>query len=201
MRTLWGGDAVEVEAEEGGGIGIEADLGIGRIGGVGQAGVRASETLFVNANVHGLDRAEAGIHEEGDGHGIEKCGRLLAPLVIEKSEGVGERGALTKEERALDLIHFQLSGVEGHDEEGHPRTKKLLGGRNVIEDVPFGLRAFGRTEAEVAVAALDAATHDDDALEISEVGGILVESGTDVHERADGDERDLAMVATNLFEE
>jgi len=33
--VLWSGDAVEVEAEEGVGIGIEADLGVGRIGRVG----------------------------------------------------------------------------------------------------------------------------------------------------------------------
>src|SRR6266700_4196688 len=151
MPALWDGDAVEVEAEEGVRIGIEADLGVGRIGGVGRAGVWASETLLVDANVHGLDGAEAGIHEESDGHGIEKGGCFLAPLVIEKSEGVGERGALAEEEGALDLVHFELRGFEGHDEEGDASREEFLGGGNVIENVPFGLWALGRTEAEVAV--------------------------------------------------
>ncbi len=89
-----GGDAVEVEAEEGVGIGIEADLGVGGIGRVGRAGFWESETLFVDADMHGLDGAECGIYEEGDGHGVEEGWCLLAPQVVEESEGVGERGAL-----------------------------------------------------------------------------------------------------------
>ncbi len=59
---LRGGDAVEVEAEEGVGIGIEANLGVGGIRGAGRAGIGASKTLFVDEDVHGVDRAEAGIH-------------------------------------------------------------------------------------------------------------------------------------------
>src|SRR5260370_270503 len=35
-----------------------------------------------------VDGAESGIDEEGDRHGVEESGRLLAPLVVEKSEGV-----------------------------------------------------------------------------------------------------------------
>jgi len=103
--------------------------------------------------VHGLDGAEAGIHEEGNGHGIEEGRRFLAPQVVEKSESVGEGGALSEEEGALDLVHLQLSGVERHDEEGHSCGEEFLGGRNVIQDVPFGLRGLRRAEAEVAVAA------------------------------------------------
>src|SRR5260370_17853537 len=76
--VLWGGDAVEVEAEEGVGIGIEADLGVGRIGRVGRAGIGASKTLFVDEDVDGVDRAEAGIREEGDGHGVEGGGGCVA---------------------------------------------------------------------------------------------------------------------------
>ena len=112
-RELRCGEAAEVEAEEGVGIGIEADLG------VGGAGVGAGKTFFVDANVHGLDGAQTGIHKEGDGHGVEEGWRFLAPLVVEQSEGVCERRALTEEEGALDLVELQLGGVEGHDEEGH----------------------------------------------------------------------------------
>jgi len=34
--------------------------------------------------------------------------------------------------------------------------------------------------------------HDDDALELSEGGWILVDGGADIHQGADGDQRDLA---------
>jgi len=180
-RELRRGEAVEVEAEEGVGIGIEADLGVGR------TGVGASKTFVVDANVHGLDGAEAGIHEEGDGHGVEQGWCFLAPLVVEESEGVGERCALAEEEGALDLVELQLGGVEGHDIEGHSRGEEFLGGRNVIQDVPFRLRGLGRSKAELAVPALDGAAHDDDALELSEGGGIFVDGGAHVHQRADGD--------------
>jgi len=151
--------------------------------------------------MHGLDGAECGIYEEGDGHGVEEGWRFLAPQVVEESEGVGERGALAEEKSALDLVKLQLSGVEGHDEEGDSRGEKLLGGGDVVEDVPFGLRGLGRAEADVAVAALDGAAHEDDALELSEGGRIFVDGGADVHQRTDGDQRDLAGVAANLFEE
>src|SRR5260370_17285189 len=181
-RALLAGEADEEEAEEGVGIGVEAGLGVWRIGGAGWAGVWASRTLFVDSDVHRLDGTKARIHEEGDSHGIEKSGRFLAPLVVEKSEGVGERCALAEEESALDFVHFQLRRVQGHDEEGHSGGEELLGGWNVIEDVPFGFRALSRTEPEIPLAALDTAPHDDDALEIAEGGRIFVDSGADVHE-------------------
>ena len=213
------GEAGEKEAEEGVGIGVEANLGIessggvrkigsvgrirgiGRIRGAGRAGVGARKTFVVNADVHGLDGAERGIDEEGDGHRVEKGGRLLAPLVVEQSEGVGERRALAEEEGALDFVELELGGVEGHDEKRHAGGKQFLGGRNVVQDVPFGLRGRGRAEAEVAVTALDGAAHHNDALELAEGGGVFVDGGTDVHQRADGDERDLAGVAPDLVEE
>src|SRR6267143_2250500 len=201
QSRLRGGDAVEIEAEESVGIGIEADLGVGWIGGAGRAGVGARKTLRVDADVHGLHGAEGGIDEEGDGHGIEEGGGFLAPLVVEESEGVGDGGALAKEEGALNLVELELGGVEGHDEEGHACGEEFLRGGDVIEDVPFGLRGCGRAEAEVAVAALDGATHQDDALQLAEGGGVFVDGGADVHEGADGDERDLAGVAADLVEE
>src|SRR5260370_42218550 len=111
--TVWQGllgrEAREKEAEEGVGIGVEANLGIessggvrkigsvgrirgiGRIRGAGRAGVGARKTFVVNADVHGLGGAERGIDEEGDARRGEKGGRLLAPLVVERREGVGER--------------------------------------------------------------------------------------------------------------
>jgi hypothetical protein len=197
---LWGGEAVEVEAKEGVGVGVETDLGVGGIGCVGRAGVGAGKTFFVDADVHGLDGAEGGIDQEGDGHGIEEGGRFLAPLVVEEGESVGERGALAEEEGALDLVELELGGVEGHDVEGDASGEEFPGGGDVVEDVPFGLRGRGRAEAEVAVAALDGAAHQDDAPELSESGGVFVDGGADVHQRADGDEGDLAGVAANLVE-
>src|SRR5204863_10031972 len=107
---------------------------------------------------------------------------------------------LAEEEAALDLVEFQLCGVEGHNEEGHALGEEFLGGRNVIEDVPFGLRGLGRSEAEVAVAALDGAAHDNDALELSKGSLVLVDGGSDIHQRADGDQGDLTRVAANLFQ-
>ncbi len=131
--------------------------------------------------MHGLDGAEAGIYEEGDGHGVEEGGCFLAPLVVEQSEGVGERGAVAEEEGAFHFVEFQLGGVKGHDKEGHACGEEFLGGRNVIEDVPFGLRGLGRPETEVAIATLDGTAHDDDALELSKGGGVFVDGGADVH--------------------
>src|SRR5690348_7406077 len=101
--------------------------------------------------MYGLDGAERGIHEEGDGHGIEERGRLLAPLVVEEGEGVGERRALAEEEGALDLVELELGGVEGHDEKGHTSGEEFLGGGNVIKNVPLRLRRRGRAEAKAAI--------------------------------------------------
>src|SRR6266700_309298 len=115
--------------------------------------------------------------------------------MIEESKGVGERRALAEEEGALDFVELELGGVEGHNEERHASGEELLGGRNVIEDVPFGLQWRRGAEAEVAIAALDGAAHHNDALELAEGGGVVVDGGTHVHQRADGDERDLAGVA------
>src|SRR6266851_2674355 len=150
---LRGGEAGEEEAEESVGVGAETDLGVGRAGGIGWAGVGARKTLFVDADVHGLDGAEGGVDEEG----------------------------------ALDLVELELGGVEGHDEEGDFGGEEFLGGGNVIEDVPFGLRGLWRAEAEVAVAAVNRATHENDALEFAEGGGVLVDGGANVHQGADGD--------------
>lgn len=194
-------EAREKEAEESVRAGVEAHLAVGRIGGVWRAGIGTSKTLFVNANVHGLYGAESGIDEEGDRHGIEESGRLLAPLVVEQGEGVGERRALAKEKGALDFVELELRGVEGHDEERDAGGEEFLGGGDVVQDVPFGLRRRWRTETEVAVAAMDGAAHQDDALELAEGGGIFVDGGTDVHQRTDGDERYLAGIAADLVEE
>src|SRR2546425_12820977 len=150
------GEAGEKEAEEGVGVGVEADLRIGRVrwngsvgdvGGVGRAGVGARKTLFVDADMHGLDGTESGIDEEGDGHGVEESGCFLAPLMVEESKGVGDGSALAEEEGALDLVELELGGVEGHDEETHPGGEELLCGRDVVEAVPFGLWRMARAAA------------------------------------------------------
>ncbi len=151
--------------------------------------------------MHGLDGAEGGIDEEGDGHGVEEGGGFLAPLVVEEGEGVGGGSALAEEEGALDLVELELGGVEGHDEEGDAGTEEFLGGGNVIQDVPFRLRRRRWAEAEIAVSAVDGAAHHDDALEFAEGGGVFVDGGADVHQGADGDESDLAGVAADLVEE
>ena len=73
---------------------------------VGRARFRARVAFLVDANVQRCDRTERRIDDEGDGHGIEECGSLLAPLVVEEREGVGERSAVAEKEGALDLVHF-----------------------------------------------------------------------------------------------
>src|SRR6266853_931197 len=191
----------QIEAEEGVGVGLEADLRVGRIGGLGWAGVGASKALRVNADVHGLDGAKSGTDQEGDGHGIEQSRRLLAPLMIEKSERIGERSALAEEEGALDFVELELGGVERHDEEGHAGGEEFLGRGNVIQDVPLGFRGLGWAESDVTVAALDGAAHHNDALEFSEGGRGFVDGGTDVHERTDGNQRDLGGVAADLVKQ
>ena len=175
-------------------------MGVGRIGSVGRAGIGARKTFVVDANVHGLDGAKGGIDEKGDGHGIEEGGRLLAPLVVEEGESVGERRALAKEEGALDFVELELGGVEGHDEEGHAGGEESLRGRDVVEDVPFGLRRRRRAKAEVAVAAMDGATHENDALELAKSGEIFVDGGADIHQWSDGYERDFAGIAVDLVD-
>jgi hypothetical protein len=193
-RGLRVNEAAEIEVEEGVGVGVEADLGIGR------ARVGAGETFFVDADVHGLDRAESGIDDEGDGHGVEERGGFLAPLVVEQGEGIGDGGALAEEEGALDLVHFQLRGVERHDKEGYARGKELLSRGDVIEDVPFRLRALQRAVAEVAVAALDGAAHQNNALELSKGRWVFVYGGADVQQGSDGDQGNLIWVTVDLFE-
>src|SRR5882724_4794803 len=195
LTELRGGEAREKEAEKGVRIGVDTDLGIGR------TGIGARETFVVYADVHGLDGAERGIDEEGDGHGIEKSGRLLAPLVVKEGEGVGERRALAEEVGALDFVELELGGVEGHDEERHAGGKQFLGGRNVVQDVPFGLRRCRRAKTEVAATALDGAAHQDDALEFAERSGVFVDGGADVHQWADGYEGNLAGATADLVEE
>ena len=195
------GKAGEEEAEEGFGVGVKADLGVGGIGRAGGARVGARKTFVINANMHRLDRAKGGIDEEGDGHRVEERRRLLAPLVVEERERVCERSALAEEECALNFVELELGSVEGHDEEWHASGEQFLGGRNVIEDVPLRLRRCGRAEAEIAVPALDGAAHQNDALELAERGGVFVDGGADVHQRADSDQRDLARVAADLVEE
>src|SRR5258708_4682374 len=191
----------QVEAEEGVGVGLEADLRVGRIGGLGWAGVRASKTLRVNADVHGLDGAKSGTDQEGDGHGIEQSGRLLAPLMIEKSERIGERSGMTEGEGGVNFVELELGGVERHDEEGHAGGEKFPGRGNVIQDVPLGFRGLGWAESDVTVTALDGAAHHNDALEFAEGGRVFVDGGADVHERTDGDQRDLAGVAADLLKQ
>src|SRR4029077_6764331 len=61
---LRGGEAGQEGAEEGVRGGVEADLGVGGIGGTGWNRFGAGETLFVNADVHGLDGAKGGVDEE-----------------------------------------------------------------------------------------------------------------------------------------
>ncbi len=194
-------EAGEEKAEEGVGVGVETDLGVGDIRRVGKARFGEGKTFFVDADVHALDGAEAGIDKEGNGHGVKEGGRFLAPLVIEQREGIGERGALAEEKGALDLVQLQLGGVERHDEERHSGSEELLCGGNVIQDVPFGLRGVGRRVAQIAVAALDGAAHQKHALELAKGGRVLVDGGADIHQGADGDQGDLARVATNLLQD
>src|SRR6267154_370288 len=171
------------------------------MGGVGRAGVGASKTLRVHADVHGLDWAERGIDEECNGHRVEEGGGLLAPLVIEKREGISDRSALAEEESALNFVELELGGVERHDEEGHAGGKELLCGGNVIQDVPLGFRGLGYAESDVTVAALDGAAHHNDALEFAEGDRVFVDGGADVHERTDGDQRDFAGVSADLLKQ
>jgi len=80
-RKLRRGDAVEIEAEKEVGLESRQTWAWGQWA-PWEGLVRASKTLFVDANVHGLDGAEAGIHEEGDGHGVEEGRCFLPPLMV-----------------------------------------------------------------------------------------------------------------------
>src|SRR6266481_297883 len=201
IAALRSGYAGDKETEEGVGIGVEANLRVGRAGGAGRAGVVSRKALFVDADVHGLGGAKCRIDEEGDGHGIKERGRFLAPLVIENGKSVGDGRALTEEVSAFDLVKLELGGVEGHDEERHARSEELLSRGDVVEDVPFGLWGRGLAETDIAVTALDGAAHQDDALELAEAGGVFINGGADIHERSDSDQSDLAGVVANLIEE
>jgi hypothetical protein len=67
-----------LEAEEGVGVGMHANLGVGR------ARLASSKAFIVDADVHGFDGANFWIEDKSDGHGVEERGGLLAPLVIEQ---------------------------------------------------------------------------------------------------------------------
>ena len=180
--------------EKGFGIGVHTDLGIGL------ARFRASEAFVVHDDVHRLGGANVGIEEEGDGHGIEERGSLLAPFVIEDDQGVGERGALAEEIGALRFIEFELGGIERHDVKRDMGEKEILRCWNVVDDVPFGARGRAWAKAEFAVTAMNGAAHDDDALELQKSLRIFFDESANVDERTDADESDLAGVALDLVE-
>src|SRR5258708_14797805 len=70
IAALRSGYAGDKETEEGVGIGVEANLRVGRAGGAGRAGVVSRKALFVHADVLGLSGAKCRIDAEGDGRGI-----------------------------------------------------------------------------------------------------------------------------------
>ena len=55
--------------------------------------------------------------------------------------------------------------------------------------------------SRAVVAAIDAAAHEDHALEFPEGRRIAFDGGLHVEQRADGDERDLAWMCANLLEQ
>ena len=90
LRRGWlgSGEAANLKTEEGVRIRVHADLGIGstRLG--------ACKTFVVDPDVHGLYRTNLLIEDIGYCHGIEERRRLLAPLVVEKRQGIRERSSL-----------------------------------------------------------------------------------------------------------
>ena len=79
---LWSDEAADLKAEEGVGVGAHADLG------VRGAGLSASKTFIVDADVQGLNRADLGVKDVRHRDRIEERGRLLAPLVVEEGQGI-----------------------------------------------------------------------------------------------------------------
>ena len=145
--------------------------------------------------------AERRVEHISDGHRVEERRSWLAPLVVERGERVRERGSLLEEECALVFVEFQLGGVERHHVDRDAAGEEFLRGGDVAVDVVFGLRAVIGRVALVAVAFADGAAHDDDAIEFFECGGVAVDGGADVGERADGDEGDVAGIFFDLVEE
>lgn len=78
MNMLVSTHSRNIKAKERLRVGIEADLCIG------SAWSRARESVVIDVDVQRLHRAEAGIDDVDDCHGIEQCGRLLPPLVVEQ---------------------------------------------------------------------------------------------------------------------
>src|SRR5437660_8921410 len=55
--------------------------------------------------------------------------------------------------------------------------------------------------ANVAVATVDRATHQDNAFQLAESIAIFLDGGANVHERPDGNERDFSWAAPNLVQQ
>src|SRR5580658_4654754 len=169
--------------------------------GVRRARLASSKAFIVDADVHGFDGANFWIEDKSDGHGVEERGSLLAPLVIEQRQRVRKRSSLLEEISAFGLVELQLGRVKRHDVQLHPGKKEFLGGGNVIEDVPLRVGAAFGTEPQLAVATFDGAAHHDHAFEFEESCRVFVDQRANVHQRADGDQRDLAGITANLLED
>jgi len=107
---------------------------------------------------------------------------------------------LSEEESALDLVELELGASSGMTKRGTPEAKSFWAERMSFRMFHSGSGAWvGRSD--VTVAALEGAAHHNDALEFAEGGRVFVDGGADVHERTDGDQRDLAGVAADLLKQ
>ena len=79
---------------------------------------------------------------------------------------------------------------------GTPDVKRRFRRCGIAVDVPFRLRGA----VLIAVAAVNAAAHQDHALDLLECGGVLADGGGQVSFRADGDDGDLAGMLADLAE-
>ena len=177
------------------GVGGEADVCVGHAGGF--AGV----AVFVDDEVELRHRAKIWLQNVGDGHHVEQRRRLLAPLVIEDGQRVGQRSSLPEKERAHFFVELQLRRIEGHHENGNTAGEEFLRGGDVAINVVFRLRAAVGRVAEVAVAFADRAAHQHDAIEFLKCGGIATDRGAYVGEWTDGDKDDVARIFADLIEE
>src|SRR5215469_15280046 len=76
-------------------------------------------------------------------HDIEQRGRLLPrtirPLVIENGQRIRQRRSVTENPPALQLLQFNLRGIERHHVQRHARRKHFPRRVHIAEDVPFRL--------------------------------------------------------------
>ena len=110
----------------------------------------------------------------------------MSPQVIEQSQRIGQGCALAEDQVPFELVQLELCAIEGHHKQRNAGSEETPRGRDIGEDVVFGLGSADWRVAQIVVAAVDRSSHDDDALELAKSFRISLDQGTDIRKGSNG---------------